>query len=138
MARVFASDRGAHFPSDGRRVVVPVPTTERRVRERGYNQAALLAERVGRDLRIPVRRGLVRVPGGPSQTSLRAEARRENVRGVFRAGSASVADAHVLLVDDVLTTGATAGEAATVLRASGAATVVLLTFARALQDLSGG
>ena len=138
MARVFASDRRRHFPSDSRRVVVPVPTTERRVRERGYNQAALLAERVGRDLQIPVRTGLVRVPGGPSQTSLRAEARRENVRGVFRADSASVADAHVLLVDDVLTTGATAGEAATVLLASGAATVVLLTFARALPDLSGG
>jgi len=138
MARAFASDRSADFPSGSRQIVVPVPTTEQRVRERGYNQAALLAERVGRDLRIPVRAGLVRVPGGPSQTALRPEARRENVRGVFRVASASVADAHVLLVDDVLTTGATAGEAATVLHASGAATVVLLTFARALQDLSGG
>ena len=138
MARVFASDRTSHFPPGSRQVVVPVPTTERRLRERGYNQAALLARRVGADLRLPVRTALARRSGGPSQTALRSEARRENVRDVFRATTESVGGAHVLLVDDVLTTGATAGEAASVLLDSGAAGVVLLTFARALPDPQGG
>ena len=138
MARRLATDRVFDFPASGHWAVVPVPTTKRRIRERGYNQAALLAERVGAELRIPVRAGLVRVPSGASQTSLGAEDRRENVRGVFRPGEVSVEGTDVLLVDDVLTTGATAGEAASVLVDAGARRVVLLAFARALRDGASG
>jgi ComF family protein len=138
MAQRLVTDGVFDLRAPGDWAVVPVPTTERRIRERGYNQAALLAERVGAEVRIPVRAGLVRVPSGASQTSLGAEDRRENVRGVFQPGEVSVEGADVLLVDDVLTTGATAGEAASVLVDAGARSVVLLAFARALRDGASG
>jgi ComF family protein len=113
--------------------VVPVPTTAGRLKSRGYNQAELLAEIVAADLRLPLRGALVRVAEGRSQTELTPTERRENVRGVFaRAPGASVAGADVLLVDDVLTTGATASEAASALADMGARSVTLLAFARAL------
>lgn len=117
------------------RVVVPVPTTEERLRSRGYNQAALLAERVARAAGAPLRAPLTRRGGRPSQTTLAPDERRDNVRGVFEAvpgARAEVADRDVLLVDDVLTTGATAAEAARTLVACGARRVTLVTFARAL------
>jgi ComF family protein len=116
-------------------VVVPVPTTARRRRRRGYNQAELLAKRVASARGLPLVEALARTSEGVSQTALTPAARRENVRGVFspvRGAAAPVAAAHVLLVDDVLTTGATAGEAASALAGAGAASVTLLAFARAL------
>jgi ComF family protein len=126
---------GVPLPEEDRSsVVVPVPTTAERRRLRGYNQAELLArsfaERTGRSLR----RALVRPSAGRSQTSLTPAERRENVRGVFAPSPSGdgVAGARVLLVDDVLTTGATASEAATTLASMGAARVTLVAFARAL------
>lgn len=119
----------------GRRIVVPVPTTAARLRERGYNQAALLAAGVGRGLGVPLHDALERGGAGRSQTALAPAERRENVRGAFRARRSArrtVAGADVLLIDDVLTTGATAGEAARALTDAGASTVTLVTFARAL------
>jgi ComF family protein len=120
----------------GRRVViVPTPTTTARVRARGYNQAASLAESVGAVLHVPVRDVVRRASGASSQTALAPEQRRENVRGVFRLGPgarSALDGATVFLVDDVLTTGATAGEVSAVLRSEGAARVVVATFARAL------
>jgi ComF family protein len=119
----------------GRRVVVPVPTTAARLRERGYNQAALLADGVGRGLGLPVYDALERGGSGRSQTALAPAERRENVRGACRARRSAarpVAGAHVLLIDDVLTTGATAAEAASALTETGATAVTLVTFARAL------
>lgn len=118
----------------GRPVVVPVPTTTRRLRERGYNQAELLASRVAEVCRAPLVSALVRRGDRGSQTSLAPSERRENVRGAFAlaAGALAIRGAHVLLVDDVLTTGATASEAAQALSAADPASVTLLAFARAL------
>jgi ComF family protein len=121
-------------PEDGMSLVVPVPTTTKRLRRRGYNQAELLArslaQRTGRELRP----ALVRRAEGRSQTALTPAERHENVRGVFapRESQPDLAGARVLLVDDVLTTGATAGEAAVTLASMGASSVTLLAFARAL------
>ena len=120
---------------EGRRVVVPVPTTARRLGERGYNQAELIAARLAARWAVPMRSALERSGAERSQTALTPEQRRENVRGAFRpvAGAErTLSGAHVLLVDDVLTTGATAGEAASALDAAGAETVTLVAFARAL------
>jgi ComF family protein len=113
-------------------LVVPVPLHPRRQRERGFNQASLLARRVGRAWRVPVRDdALVRAVATPSQTELDAPARRANVRGAFRVRRPdAVAGHHVLLVDDILTTGATLSECARCLREGGAATVGALTVAR--------
>lgn len=116
-------------------IVVPVPTTSVRRKERGYNQAELLADVVASRLGLPKRALLERVSAPTSQTALSPAARRENVRGAFRAlaqprRGERLAD--VLLVDDVLTTGATAAEAARSLTDAGARSVSLITFGRAL------
>lgn len=112
--------------------VVPVPLALGRERARGFNQAELLAQRVARRLGVPARpRWLVRVRATRPQSDLAAAERRANVRGAFRAGPA-VAGRHVLVVDDVLTTGATLGECARALRDGGARRVGVLTVARVL------
>lgn len=111
-------------------VVIPVPLASARERQRGFNQAALLAERVGHALVRPVKHGwLSRARPTQPQSELAAEDRRRNVRGAFRAAPA-VAGRHVLVIDDVLTTGATVAECARALRAAGAQTVGVLTVAR--------
>jgi ComF family protein len=120
--------------ADRASVVVPVPTTAERRRRRGYNQAELLAERFARHSGRPLRLALERRAEGRSQTALTPAERRENVRGVFAPSSSGVgvSGERVLLVDDVLTTGSTAAEAATTLEAMGAVHVTLVAFARAL------
>ena len=117
-------------PPAGVKAVVPVPLARARERERGYNQAALLAERIADGWDVPLRAlWLVRLRDTPAQSALTAAERRANVRHAFGA-SASVRGAHVVLGDDVLTTGATAAECSRVLRAAGAAAVGVLTVAR--------
>ncbi len=121
-------------PEDAASVVVPVPTTPKRLRSRGYNQADLVAERFAERTNRKLRRAIVRRAEGRSQTSLTPAERRANVRGVFAPGASSgdVAGVRVLLVDDVLTTGSTAAEAAVTLASMGASCVTLVAFARAL------
>lgn len=111
------------------RVVVPVPSTPRRNRDRGYDPGALLAEAVARRLGLAVRALVSRCREAPPQSSVPAPDRRRNVDGAF-AASARSRDLRVLLVDDVMTTGATAFEAARALRAAGASSVDFLVFAR--------
>jgi ComF family protein len=119
---------------DASSIVVPVPTTPKRLRSRGYNQADLLAASFADRTNREVSRAIVRRAEGRSQTSLTPSERRANVRGVFAPSDAGgeVAGARVLLVDDVLTTGSTASEAAVTLASMGAASVTLVAFARAL------
>jgi ComF family protein len=114
--------------------VVPVPTTPKRRRARGYNQAELLGETFAACTGRVLRHALIRHSEGRSQTALTPTQRRENVRGVFGPGRSAdaVSGARVLLVDDVLTTGSTACEAAETLVALGASSVTLVAFARAL------
>ena len=116
------------------RIVVPVPTTAARRRARGYNQAGLLASalagRTGRQLV----EALERSTATSSQIALQPAERGANVISAFRLAAGmerGLHAAHILLVDDVLTTGATAGECARVLVAAGARSVSILTFARA-------
>jgi ComF family protein len=112
--------------------LIPVPLARERERDRGFNQAALIAEGLRGTLGVPVRRGwLSRVRATPPQTDLGADERRRNVRGAFRAAPA-VAGHHVVVVDDVLTTGATAAECARALREAGVGSVGILTVARVL------
>jgi ComF family protein len=116
-----------------RAVVVPVPTTQKRLRQRGYNQAAELASRYARITARDVRPLLRRVSGTRTQTALQPAARAANVAGAFAPAEDGIAGAHIILVDDVLTTGATAAECACVLRGAGACCIRLLTFARAFE-----
>lgn len=125
-------------PGVGSPLVVPVPTTRARRRKRGYNQARLLAEAYAADRGEPLALLLERRQDRArqvTQVSLHPDERRANVREAFRVRpgtEASCRDRWVVLVDDVLTTGATAGAAAETLERAGCTGVVVVTFARAL------
>ena len=112
-------------------LLIPVPLHPRRERARGFNQAALLAKEVGRGFGLQVgHRILQRVRATEAQSGGR-RAREDNVKGAFIVPRPDrVKDKKLLLIDDVLTTGATAGECARALLAAGAAEVGVYTLAR--------
>ncbi|HSL24392.1 MAG TPA: ComF family protein [Vicinamibacterales bacterium] len=116
---------------DGADLVVPVPLHRSRLRERGFNQAALIA----RELPLPCADVLARVRPTASQTDLPAHERRRNVRDAFAIADpksrASVDERVIVLVDDVATTGATLSECGRVLKQAGAGEVRAVTAARA-------
>jgi ComF family protein len=131
LGELWATRDRARFESLGVDVVVPIPLHWWRRWRRGYNQSAALATGLTAVLGLPCRPSwLRRVRATSTQSSLPATIRRENPRGAFRA-SARVAGHSVLLVDDVLTTGATAHAAASALRKAGAARVVVAALCRA-------
>lgn len=120
-------------------LIVPVPLHPTRERERGYNQAALLARGLqhklrthgsGRGILVEMRMISRDRPTTP-QSGLHHGARRENVRGAFRAERRLAAGRSIILVDDVMTTGATASACAAALKRAGAREVAVLTLARA-------
>ncbi len=112
--------------------VLPIPLHGHRLAERGYNQAGLLARHVARRLKVTVAwDALERTRVTSAQVGLSAAARRANVHGAFSVADPEVVHGRaVLLVDDVVTTGATARECAQVLRAAGAARVDLFSMTR--------
>jgi len=119
-------------------IVVPVPLHRNRERTRGYNQAALLAKPLAKALRLPYRPVLlVRTRERPETRVLSMAERWEAVRGAFATRPGSQVDKlRVLLVDDVLTTGATLDACARALLDSGAKSVVGLTVARAARSVA--
>jgi ComF family protein len=117
--------------------LVPVPSAPERVRSRGFGQADILARELSLACGRPLLRPLRRQPGGASQVTLHPEERRANVEGAFRIRQdpdLGLEGRPVLLVDDVLTTGATASEVSRVLEGAGAGPIHLLAFARTLPD----
>lgn len=129
-ARLAAAVRGAGLRGD---LVVPVPLHPRKLRERGYNQAALLAGAVALAAGARVSaRGLLRVRDTTAQASLSRRGRLDNLDGAFRARSpGAIRGKRVLLVDDVATTGATLRACAEALLGAGAASVTAVVLARA-------
>ena len=114
--------------------VLPVPLHSVRERERGYNQAAVLAEKLANGLNLPFcGKVLKRIAPTPSQTMLNRKERAENVANAFIVvDSEAVTSRCVLLIDDVLTTGATTNACAKVLKKAGAKLVSVRTLARGL------
>jgi competence protein ComFC len=112
-------------------LIVPVPLHPARERERGFNQAFLLAELVSAQMSIQVRSVLERIRYTTTQTAFDRDERMENLRGAFRLRkNADVRKLRLLLIDDVLTTGSTLSECARVLRRGGACSVHAATAAR--------
>lgn len=137
--RNIASFMGQKIPRDGVSLlpgvlVIPVPTTSWRRRTRGYNQAAVLAQAVARLWGLPLVEALRR-RAGRTQVRLSPRERAENVRGAFHLPErfrSQIRERDVILVDDVLTTGATARAAAEALESGGVRSIHLRSFARAL------
>jgi ComF family protein len=134
LARALGGLMALRYPFGPDAVLIPVPLHPRRLRRRGFNQAELLAAEVAR------RRGLqiaptvlVRPRPTAAQPGLGAAARRRNLRDAFRIAGPSTSIAHrdLVLVDDVLTSGATADACARVLREAGARRVDVFTLGRA-------
>jgi ComF family protein len=115
-------------------VVVPIPLSNKRLAQRGYNQAKLLAEPVARSIEVPSRNDILyRHRDTPPQSLFwEREKRKANIKGVFGVKDRRpISDRTLLVIDDVLTTGATVSEAAGVLIEAGARSVHVLTLARA-------
>ena len=109
-----------------------VPLHKNRLRQRGYNQALELARPMARALAMPLcLDALRRVRSTHAQTELDAHARRRNVRGAFALLDGAALPAHVAVLDDVMTTGATLAECARVLKRAGVQTVDAWALARA-------
>jgi ComF family protein len=116
----------------------PVPLHPRRLRQRGFNQAVILAREISRshDMAMDFRT-LRRVVDTGSQTGLKKEERRSNIRKAFSITDPErIRGQNILLVDDVYTTGSTLGECARTLLKAGAEVVGALTLARAIQEPS--
>ena len=120
VARRVAADLATGLVLDA---VVPVVLHAERARERGYDQARLLAEEVARSCGLPVRAPLRRVRRARPQVELDRRQRAENVRGAFVGEAGALRGLRVALVDDVATTGATIAAAAGAVRAAGARSV---------------
>lgn len=113
-------------------LIVPVPLHPRRRRQRGYNQSALLSRSLARRIAVPWFSGLIRTRATLPQVGLTDSQRQENVRNAFRCRNPeSVTNKRILLIDDVMTTGATVGSASRALMDAGAFRVSALTIARA-------
>ena len=110
---------------------VPVPLHHARFREREFNQAGELARLLSRRTGVPLLNALRRIRYTSTQTVLDRHERMENLRNAFRVRhSPAVQHRHLVLVDDIFTTGSTVDECARVLRAAGAASVRVVTVAR--------
>jgi ComF family protein len=141
--RTLESAAGLHGPV----LILPVPLHYLRERERGYNQAGLLARGLVRALERNTGGSkaafagncLVRRRPTPPQSGLSLHARQENVRGVFAVADPNrVHERDIILVDDVMTTGATASACAAALKRAGAGRVLVLTLARATPQFPHG
>jgi ComF family protein len=131
VGRLWAVHHETRFRGSGAEIVIPVALHWWKRLRRGFNQTACLSAAIAERLKLDHRpEWLRRVRATGSQVQLSPAQRRTNVRGAFRAARrAQLTGKSVLLIDDVLTTGATASEAAAALRAAGAARVVVAVLA---------
>jgi len=132
LSRTLAANLLSALPRDQRfDVVVPMPLHWRRRWRRGFNQAELLARRTARSCGLPVTNAVRRIRSTATQAGLSNAKRRENVAGAFRLRNRrGIQGRRVLLIDDVMTTGATASACALALKRGGASSVTLLALAR--------
>lgn len=112
-------------------IIVPVPISNKRQKERGYNQSELIAEHLSQKLHLPlVNDAVIKIKDNDRQMGLTIAKRRENVKGVYKPQNREIVKGKkVLLVDDILTTGSTLSEVARQLKIAGASVVYGLVVA---------
>jgi ComF family protein len=134
LAAWFGQRLGERIAGHAFDAIIPLPLHPNRLRERGFNQSGEIARQLQIPTKIPVdRSSLLRTRETPPQAELPLKARHKNVRGAFECRT-DFTGRRILLVDDVMTTGATANECARVLRLHGAAEVSVAVVARALKN----
>ena len=126
----------AHFPERRFDAIVPIPLHQRRLTQREFNQATLLARGIARHIAVPVREAVLRrTRWTRPKVELSGDERQANVRQAFTVTDpAAIQDKVLLLVDDVFTTGATLSEAARTLKAAGVRQIDVFALARVVQD----
>ena len=140
LARYLIQLINAHIPSDCSIAeydfILPVPIHKKRLRERGFNQATLLADGIAKAGGVPILRNiLVRHRHTVAQSSLDREARQQNITGAFEIRNPdSIRGKRLLIFDDVFTTGATIREAVSELWTADPVEIDVLTLARTLED----
>ncbi len=131
LSRLLLAGLQTHFPAPEALVLVAVPLHPKRQRKRGFNQGMELIKGMQRrDPSLSVWQGLKRIKHTETQTRLSKAARRENVRSAFEVKQGAICPERVLLIYDVMTTGATLSECSKVLKRAGVKEVNTLTLAR--------
>jgi ComF family protein len=131
--QLFATERAKGLLTETQ-VFVPVPLHLKRHIQRGYNQADVIARRLGHRCKVPVVHALARTRDTEKQTLLHShDARVTNVRGAFslRRAARHVRDKHVMVIDDVTTTGATLSAVALALKQAGPASLCAMVIGKA-------
>lgn len=136
LAEIFAKDLSKIYLREfiAADVLVPVPMTIEREKARGYNQSLLIAEYISKLIYVPVSNVAIKLKETERQATLTAKERAANLKGSFKAFKKDFCDKSVVIVDDVLTTGATADEFARILKRAGAREVYVLTIASVALD----
>lgn len=118
--------------SDMFEIIIPLPVTEKRLKERGFNQSYIISEEIGRITKRPVVHSVMRkTKHTPDQASLTREERKHNVKDAFSVRNAKILTGRkILLVDDLFTTGNTAAEASKTLHAAGPDSITFFALAR--------
>ncbi len=120
-----------HFQRQELDAIIPVPVHRKRLTQRGYNQCAILAKKLGTDVSLPVLTGaLVKTRNTVPQTQLKRKQRLNNIKGSFTVPNPQeIAGKRILILDDVFTTGSTVSEASRILKRHGAQSVQALVLA---------
>lgn len=133
LASIFCERANSFFawPDERADAIVPIPLHWRRYLNRGYNQSLTLAQQVGRQLALPVETGVLnRIRHSKAQQGMTRAQRLRNLNSTFTANRSKATDKVFILLDDVITTGATMNAAAKALKAAGATSVIAWSLAR--------